>query len=106
VENSSPTIDDVNLSVRFDAGTDNDGVRAIVYSPAGRVKLSQTAYITVADGRYVEGQWIMHKASRLSNGTVSQEIGPATQITVKINRYTAHTSYHTPSDYLPGYFVQ
>lgn len=106
--NSPPTVDNVNLQVRFGGGSSVDNVRAIVYSPSGRVKISSNQYITVADARYVANQWIIHKASRLvpeSSGS-SQEIGPANQITVKINRYTGHTSFHMPSDYKDGYIVE
>jgi len=106
VENNSPTVDGVDLSVRFNASNDVDGIRGIVFSPSGKVKISQTMYITVGDGRHVAGQWIIHRASRLVNGSVSQEIGPANQITLKINRYTAHNSYVTPPDYVDGWHVE
>lgn len=85
-------VDAVDLS-QLGGGTTIDDVRAIVFSPSGRVRGSGL-YVTVGEALYSAGIWQISKPQDLPTNKSC-----ANQITLEVNRFTGSVTYLTPDRY-------
>lgn len=74
-------------------GTTVDGVRAILFTPRGRV-LGDSLFVTVGEATWTGSTWSMAKvANQARNQSCSD------QVTVQANRFTGNLSYLSPDRY-------
>jgi Tfp pilus assembly protein FimT len=94
-DNNYTQIIDVDLST-IGGSVDSDGIRAIVFSPAGRVKGS-TRFVTVGDATYDGTTWLV-KNPEPAGSSINNE-SCKNQVTLEFNRFTGGASYWQPTEY-------
>lgn len=105
-EDNASTVNAVEMNALGGTGTAN-GVRAVVFTPTGRLKYNYSMNITVGEATYM-GAWIIKHPARIKTTSPAAitDIGPANQVTVLINRFTGNISYVAAADYLSGGVIQ
>lgn len=91
-ENSPAQIDNVDLTA-LGGAADVDGVRALVFSPAGKL-LENARYVTIGAALKKGGTWIIRNVA-----ATSTNVSCSNQFTIEINRYTGGLRYIQPADY-------
>ncbi len=87
-------VNGVDLSV-LGGNSSTNGIRAIVFTPSGRLKADATSYVTIGQAHFNAGIWqILNVASETGVNESSSN-----QITIEINRFTGGLRYLKPSDY-------
>lgn len=87
------TVGGVDLN-QLNGGTDvGFPVRAIVFSPSGRL-MGDEAYVTVGRATYSGGSWDV-----IDPATLEKNRSCANQFSIQVNRFTGSVRYRTPSEY-------
>jgi type II secretory pathway pseudopilin PulG len=91
-ENNMTQVDGVNLSGPLAGSASVNDVRAVVFTPTGKVR-GESLYLTIGEAIYT-GYWsIVNQASTATNKSSSN------QITLEVNRFTGTVTFLNPEDY-------
>ncbi|OVE81041.1 hypothetical protein BVY04_04315 [bacterium M21] len=98
-ENDHVTVDNVDLSA-LGGNNSVDGIRAVIFSPANRLKGGYTLYVTVGQATFNEGTWhIKDQGETINSNGDTVNISCTNQMTLEINQYTAGVRYLRPYNY-------
>lgn len=98
LDNNMVTIDDVDLTA-IGGPAAADGIRAVVFNPAGKL-VGSARFITVGAASKIDGTWTL--VDPVPAGEDSHNASCTNQITIHINRYTGGVRYMRPDQY-PAY---
>jgi Tfp pilus assembly protein FimT len=91
-ENNMTEVDGVDLSVTLGGGSSVNDVRAIVFSPTGKVR-GESLFVTIGEAVHT-GSWVISRP-----GSAATNKSSANQITLELNRFTGTVTYLHPEDY-------
>ena len=91
-ENNMTEVDGVNLAGPLAGNASVDDVRAIVFTPTGKIR-GESLYVTIGEAIYT-GYWsIVNPAATTTNKSSSN------QWTLELNRFTGTVTFLAPEDY-------